>query len=64
MSDIDGTGPGTGGEHAGRVQAAPPTLTDGNIDIQINRELPPEVAQKVEEIKSDIASGKLKIELN
>ena len=23
MSDIDGTGPGTGGEHAGRVPAAP-----------------------------------------
>lgn len=50
------------GELGGR--AIPLSIANGNIDIQINRELPPEVAQKVEEIKSDIASGKLKIELN
>lgn len=50
------------GELGGR--AIPLSIANGNIDIQINRELPPEVAQKVEEIKSEIASGKLKIELN
>ena len=50
------------GELGGR--AIPLSIANGNIDIQINRELPPEVAQKVEAVKSDIASGKLKIELN
>ena len=50
------------GELGGR--AIPLSIANGNIDIQINHELPPEVAQKVEAVKSDIASGKLKIELN
>ena len=49
------------GELGGR--AIPLSLANGNIDIQVNRELPPEVAQKLEEVKADIASGKLKIEL-
>ncbi len=50
------------GELGGR--AIPLSLANGNIDIQVNRELPPEVAQKLDEVKADIASGKLKIELN
>ena len=50
------------GELGGR--AIPLSLANGNIDIQVNRELPPEVAQKLDEVKADIASGKLTIELN
>lgn len=50
------------GELGGR--AIPLSLANGNIDIQVNHELPPEVAKKLEEVKADIASGKLKIELN
>ena len=49
------------GELGGR--AIPLSLANGNIDIQVNHELPPEVAKKLEEVKADIASGKLKIEL-
>ncbi len=49
------------GELGGR--AIPLSLANGNIEMQINIPLPPEVAKKVEEVKADIISGKLAIDL-
>ncbi|NLL36569.1 MAG: BMP family ABC transporter substrate-binding protein [Fretibacterium sp.] len=50
------------GELGGR--AIPLSLANGYIEIQINMPLPDEVMKKVEEVKAQLASGELKIELN
>ena len=44
-------------------KAIPLSLANGYIEIQMNRTLPPDVAEKVEKAKADIASGALKVEI-
>ncbi len=44
-------------------KAIPLSLSNGYIEIQMNQPLPPDVADKVEKAKADIASGTLKIDV-
>ncbi|MDR1979404.1 MAG: BMP family protein [Synergistaceae bacterium] len=45
-------------------RAIPLTFGNGYIEMQVNLPLPPDVAEKVEKAKADIASGALKIEID